>query len=80
MMEWKMLGICMIFPTVSIAFLITYLTRKSNEVYINIAICFWIMANAFWMCCEFFGHVEYKLLRWYSLCLWIYSYRLFLSV
>jgi len=60
MMEWKVLGICMIFPTVSMAFLITYITRKTNEMYINIAICFWIMANAFWMCCEFFGHVEYK--------------------
>jgi hypothetical protein len=60
MMEWKILGVCMIFPTVSVAFLITYITRKSNEVYINIAICFWIMANAFWMCCEFFGHAEYK--------------------
>jgi len=60
MMEWKILGVCMIFPTVSVAFLITYITRKSIEVYINIAICFWIMANAFWMCCEFFGHAEYK--------------------
>ena len=51
----------MIFPTIFTAFFITYITRKTNEVYINIAICFWITANAFWMCCEFFGHAEYKL-------------------
>ncbi len=60
MMEWRWLGIIMVFPTVFVAFLITYITRKTNEVYINTAICFWILANAFWMCCEFFGHVEYK--------------------
>jgi hypothetical protein len=60
MMEWRVLGIIMIIPTLSVAFIITYMTRKSHDVYISIAICFWIFANAFWMCCEFFGHVEYK--------------------
>lgn len=60
MMEWKVLGIIMIFPTVLTAFLITYMTRKTNEVYINYAISAWIIANAFWMSCEFFGHVEWK--------------------
>ena len=59
-MEWKVLGITMIVPTLSVAFFIAWLTRKTNEVYISIAICFWILANAYWMCCEFFGHVEYK--------------------
>ena len=60
MMEWKTLGITMIVPTVGFAFYIAYVTRKSEDLFINIAICFWIMANAFWMSCEFFGHVEYK--------------------
>ncbi|MBS1647423.1 MAG: hypothetical protein JST67_08800 [Bacteroidetes bacterium] len=60
LMEWKVPGIIMITPTVSFAFFITYITRKTDDVYINIAISFWIVANAYWMCCEFFNHVEYK--------------------
>jgi hypothetical protein len=61
MLEWKILGVIMIVPTLSVAMLITYKTRLTREVYINLAITFWIMANAFWMCCEFFEHVEWKL-------------------
>ena len=60
MMEWKTLGVTMIIPTLSVAIAIAYITRKTDELFINLAICFWILANAYWMCCEFFGHVEYK--------------------
>ena len=59
-MEWKTSGIIMIFPTVSVAFYIAYLSRKTEDFFINLAICFWISANAFWMCCEFFGQEKYK--------------------
>jgi hypothetical protein len=60
MMEWKMLGITMIFPTVSVAMYLTYKSRKTKDFYINLAVLFWISANAYWMACEFFGHVELK--------------------
>ena len=62
MMEWKTLGIIMIVPTVSVALVIAFKTwRQTEEFWINAAICFWITANAFWMCCEFFNHAELKL-------------------
>lgn len=59
MMEWKILGICMIAPTLFIAFFITYITRKSLEIWLNIAVVFWISANSYWMCAEFF-HIGEK--------------------
>jgi hypothetical protein len=56
MMQWKLLGACMITPTLLVAFIITYRTRKHPLiVYPNLAICVWIMANSLWMCEEFFG-------------------------
>ncbi len=60
MMEWKLMGIIMIIPTVLIALLITAKSFRQNEFFINLAISFWICANAYWMCCEFVGHVELK--------------------
>lgn len=60
MMEWRMIGISMMFPTIFIAVWITLKTIKEPEFYINLAILFWICANSYWMCCEFLGHVEYK--------------------
>lgn len=52
----------MIVPTlgVAIAIAIMNLRQKDEAFWINLAICFWITANAFWMCCEFFYHEEYK--------------------
>jgi hypothetical protein len=60
MLEWKVFGICMICPTLFVAIFITWKTRLEDEFFINLAICFWISANAYWMCCEFFHHVEIK--------------------
>ena len=60
MMEWKTLGIIMIIPTVLVAFWIAIRTYGEKLFYINLAICFWISANSFWMCCEFFGRVDLK--------------------
>ena len=60
MLEWKVLGVMMIVPTLTVAIIITMVTRDDDEFFINLAICFWISANAYWMCCEFFGHVELK--------------------
>ena len=50
----------MIFPTVFTAIYITIKTIGHIEFYINLAICFWISANSYWMCAEFFDFVEYK--------------------
>jgi hypothetical protein len=58
-MIWQSLGIAMIFPTLSIAIIIAYRTRQiMSEVCHNVAIVFWIIANAYWMISEFFHFDE----------------------
>jgi hypothetical protein len=68
-MIWKPLGIAMIFPTLIIAIVISFRTRQfMSEVCHNVAIVFWITANAYWMVSEFlefdthvlFGEYTYK--------------------
>jgi hypothetical protein len=55
-MDWKLLGILMILPTLSIALVITWRTRTlTSELAHNLAIVFWITANSYWMLSEFFG-------------------------
>jgi hypothetical protein len=55
-MLWKPLGIFMIIPTISVAILITWQTRKIKaELFHNLAVTFWICANAMWMLLEFNG-------------------------
>lgn len=55
-MIWKPLGISMIFPTLTIAVLITWRTRHiAAELAHNLAIVFWISANSYWMLSEFVG-------------------------
>lgn len=54
-MIWRPLGIAMIFPTLFFAIVITIRTRQfMSEVCHNLAIVFWITANAYWMISEFF--------------------------
>ena len=54
-MLWETGGIIMIVPTISVAFHITWINRKiPSELFHNLAICFWIMANSIWMIGEFF--------------------------
>jgi hypothetical protein len=56
-MVWKPMGIAMIVPTISVALLITWQTRKiKSELFHNLAIVFWIFANALWMVLEFTGN------------------------
>jgi hypothetical protein len=53
-MIWKVLGIAMIFPTLTIAILIAWRTREIKaELAHNLAVIFWISANAYWMISEF---------------------------
>lgn len=60
MMEWRVLGICMMFPTIAVAVIIAIKTFRETEFFINLAIFFWITANSYWMCCEFFWHNDFK--------------------
>ncbi|WP_430898199.1 MULTISPECIES: hypothetical protein [unclassified Paraflavitalea] len=54
-MLWRPLGIAMIVPTMAVAILITWQTRKIKaELFHNLAIVSWISANAYWMISEFF--------------------------
>jgi hypothetical protein len=56
----KWLGIAMIVPTLAIAGVIAWRTRKIvSELSHNLAIFFWICANSFWMVTEFFGVDEH---------------------
>jgi hypothetical protein len=55
-MLWKPIGIFMIGPTLGVALLITWQTRKiKSELFHNLAVTFWICANAMWMLLEFSG-------------------------
>lgn len=54
-MIWKTLGLAMIAPTLAIAIVIAWRTRDiRSELAHNLAIAFWISANAYWMISEFF--------------------------
>ena len=58
-MIWKPIGIAMIFPTLIIGIIISFRTRKYvSEVYHNLAVVFWITANAYWMISEFYAFDE----------------------
>jgi hypothetical protein len=64
-MLWKPIGIFMILPTMGAALLITWQTRKIKaELFHNLAVDFWIMANAFWMITEFYELPDYT--RYYT--------------
>ena len=60
-MIWRPLGIAMIFPTLLFAILIAIRNRDYvSEICHNLAIVFWISANAYWMISEFF-HFDDKI-------------------
>lgn len=61
MMEFKALGTFMVIPTVLMALRITWMSRQINEMYINLAVLFWILANGAWMLMEFYDFEQYKL-------------------
>jgi len=65
-MTWKVLGIAMIIPTLTIAIVIAWRTRGfKSELAHNLAIAFWISANSIWMISEFFGFDTMPV--WYGL-------------
>lgn len=53
----KVPGMLMIIPTLLVAIHITWRSRKHvSDLFHNVAVCFWISANAAWMTGEFFYH------------------------
>ena len=60
MLEWRILGTLMILPTVGVAVYMAAKSTAEDIFWINIAICFWISANAYWMVCEFVEREMYK--------------------
>jgi hypothetical protein len=53
--DYRVLGVCMIIPTISVAVFLTARTRKVREEFIhNLAVVFWLCANSVWMIGEFF--------------------------
>lgn len=58
-MLWKPVGIAMLVPTLTVAIVITWQTRHLKaELFHNLAVTFWIMANGYWMIVEFMGKDE----------------------
>jgi len=54
-MDLHIPGIIMVFPTLFLAFFITFRFRHVvSELFHNLAVCFWITANTIWMIGEFF--------------------------
>jgi prepilin signal peptidase PulO-like enzyme (type II secretory pathway) len=65
-MLWKPIGLAMFIPTIAVAVLITWQTRKlASELYHNLAIVCWITANGYWMIVEFFWP-QFDYLRYYA--------------
>jgi hypothetical protein len=60
LLEWRVFGTLMIAPTLAVAVLLAVRSRADRIFFINVAICFWITANSYWMLCEFFQHEEIK--------------------
>lgn len=55
----RIMGMIMIIPTLSVAIMICWQTRKiQSELLHNLAVVCWIFANCLWMAGEFFGFDE----------------------
>lgn len=64
-MLWKPLGLFMFLPTITVAVVITWQTRKLKaELFHNLAVVCWIMANGYWMIVEFLEAPDY--FRYYT--------------
>jgi hypothetical protein len=62
MLFWKPIAFMMIIPTVILSAWIVWTSRKTIELWINLAVFFWIIANSYWMTVEFLGiDIEFKI-------------------
>ena len=54
-LDQRLLGVCMIVPTILVAVYLTARTRTIREEFIhNLAVVFWLCANSVWMIGEFY--------------------------
>ena len=54
-LDLRLLGVCMIVPTILVALYLTARTRSIREEFIhNLAVVFWLCANSVWMIGEFY--------------------------
>jgi hypothetical protein len=66
-MNWRLLGIVMILPTLMVAIYMANRTKHiKSELAHNIAVAFWILANSYWMVSEFFGFDEAHIVAGYE--------------
>lgn len=66
-MNFRILGLVMIIPTLTVALMITWQTRHmKSELFHNLAVDFWITANCTWMIGEFF-HIDENVWHGYGL-------------
>lgn len=54
MLELKSLGTIMIVPTVLAAIVVLFKSRETNELWVNISVLCWILANSIWMLADFY--------------------------
>lgn len=55
LMEYKVMGLVMVLPTVAVALLIAWESRHDrSELFHACAVTLWIMANSTWMIADFF--------------------------
>jgi hypothetical protein len=66
-MNFRIPGLIMIVPTLTVALVITWQTRHMrSELFHNLAVVFWITANCTWMIGEFF-HIDENIWHGYGL-------------
>lgn len=54
-MNWRPLGLIIIFPTLAFALFITFKSKNlKSELFHNLAVIMWILANSTWMLGEFY--------------------------
>ncbi len=58
-LDFRIMGMIMIVPALTVAVTITWQTRKiTSELFHNLAVILWIAANSLWMAGEFYGFDE----------------------
>ncbi|HOJ91200.1 MAG TPA: hypothetical protein PLH86_08870 [Saprospiraceae bacterium] len=63
LMSWKLLGLAMVIPTIIVSIIIAKNSRNIQEdMWYNIAVCFWISANGTWMIGEFFFKDSWRMI------------------
>lgn len=61
-LEFKSLALIMTLPTLAVGIYILLKDKEDiSEIYHNLAIILWIIANSWWMCSEFFHFDEKKI-------------------